>query len=629
MVQRKDIDGATEREKVFALLHSFDDRGMPAAEFESKAIRLLGVPGITTAAALLAHYRTRSTQLQMQPCALAKSDDSRAVADDCLINTFSFYGERHALSKDIDWTSNPGTWHWGHDLNRFGYLRVLSQAFHETGNRAYAQKAIGLILDWVAKNDVADAFPPDRVPYAFASYLNIAIHLEAWTEMLGSLLPAVPDLLSPLEFLRIAKSIHDQLWHLDFVIPEESSNWVTIGTRGQLATLAFFAEMAAARTLCETALLRLGETLRDQVLPDGVQNELTPHYHYCVVNNIDRVFSVEAQLPVPIPDGIRTLYRGMLSYLRQTLTPDGKHLSFNDSDPYCGSGVRALLANPLSRAVLGAEADDEMKSCLYPYAGVVFLREGSRFGSKELYLAFDGGPFGRSHQHEDKLSFWLSAYGRSLIVDPGRHLYDMSEVSFYPYLRSTKAHSTILIDGQGQNSAASPQTWVASQPVPVRYREEGDGSISAEAVYDLGYGPERIPVIHRRRITFHPGKRYWVVDDEVMGTGAHDVESRFQFCPGDVTIKGDFARTHFPEANLLIGFSAGDWTAIRVEKGETAPRAGWYSDGYNLIEPAPALVLQAAKKALPFRTRIWLCPFPGNEPPTGVRDLWKKIRESP
>jgi hypothetical protein len=473
----------------------------------------------------------------------------------------------------------------------------------------------------VAQNDVADAFPPDRVPYAFASYLNIAIHLEAWAETLGSLLPVEPKLLSPLEFLRIAKSIHDQLWYLDFVIPETHGNWVTIGTRGQLGTLAFFAEMAAARPLCETALSRLGETLRDQVLPDGVQDELTPHYHYCVVNNINLVLNVEAYLPVPVPEDIRILFRGMLGYLRQTATPDGKHLAFNDSDPYCGADVRKLLATPQSCAVLGAEADEETKSRLYPYAGVVFLREGSRFGSKELYLAFDGGPFGRSHQHEDKLSFWLSAYGRSLIVDPGRHLYDWSEASFFPYLCSTKAHSTILIDGQGQNSAACPQTWIARQPVPIRYDEAADGSISAEAEYDLGYGPERIPVTHRRRITFYPGKRYWVVEDEVTGAGAHDVESRFQFCPGDVTVQGDFARTHFPEANLLIGFSADDWTAVRVEKGETAPRAGWYSDGYNLIEPAPALVLCAEKKTLPFRTRIWLYPFPGSEPPAGAPRL--------
>jgi hypothetical protein len=34
MVRRSDIKGATEREKVFALLHSFDDRGMTDTEFE-------------------------------------------------------------------------------------------------------------------------------------------------------------------------------------------------------------------------------------------------------------------------------------------------------------------------------------------------------------------------------------------------------------------------------------------------------------------------------------------------------------------------------------------------------------------------------------------------------------------
>lgn len=625
-MQHSEINGETEREKIFTLLHSFDDRGLPGAEFERRTIQLLGVPGIDSAKEMLGHFRERFRHLSAETSSLAKSDETLTVADDCLANTFSFYGERHQLLEPMDWTANPGTAHWGHDLNRFGYLQNLCQAFQTTGNRVYADKAIALILHWVSRHDVADAFPLTRVPYVFASYLNIAIHLEVWAQTLVQLLPAIPDLLSPMDFLRIVKSIHDQLCYLDFVIEETDGNWGTIGTRGQLATLAPFAEMDAARQLSETALTRLDVMLRDQVLPDGVQDELTPHYHYCVVNNISRVFSVEAYLPVPVPEGIRARYRGMLSYLRQTVTPDGKHLSFNDSDPDCGPGVLKILASPQSRTVLGAEADTEITSRIFPYAGVVFLREGSRFGARELYLAFDGGPFGRGHQHEDKLSFWLSAHGRSLIVDPGRHLYDWSEVSFYQYLISTRAHSTLRIDGQDQNSRSCPQTWVAKTPMPLLFRVNQDGSIVTEAAYDLGYGPDRIPVTHHRRIEFYPAQQYWVVEDEVTGDGAHDVESRFQFCPSEVTVEGDFARTHFAEANLLIGFSARDWTTVRVDKGEDHPRAGWYSDGYNKIEAAPALALYASQKTLPFRTRMWLYPFPGNEPPTGTHQRWQTLK---
>ena len=50
----------------------------------------------------------------------------------------------------------------------------------------------------------------------------------------------------------------------------------------------------------------------------------------------------------------------------------------------------------------------------FPYAGVALLRQRQDCG--DLYLAFDAGPYGRSHQHEDRLGLWLFAYGRNLLA---------------------------------------------------------------------------------------------------------------------------------------------------------------------------------------------------------------------
>jgi hypothetical protein len=59
---------------------------------------------------------------------------------------------------------------------------------------------------------------------------------------------------------------------------------------------------------------------------------------------------------------------------------------------------------------------------------VAFLCQ--RQDREDRYLAFDAGPYGRSHQHEDKPGFWLFAYGRNFLVDPGRHLDDNSAQSY-------------------------------------------------------------------------------------------------------------------------------------------------------------------------------------------------------
>ena len=44
-----------------------------------------------------------------------------------------------------------------------------------------------LILDWIAKCDFSRAFT--TTPYVFGSYLNQAIHCEAWCHGLRQLLP--------------------------------------------------------------------------------------------------------------------------------------------------------------------------------------------------------------------------------------------------------------------------------------------------------------------------------------------------------------------------------------------------------------------------------------------------------
>ena len=72
----------------------------------------------------------------------------------------------------------------------------------------------------------------------------------------------------------------------------------------------------------------------------------------------------------------------------------------------------------------------------------------------------------------------------------------------------------------------------------------------------------------------------------------HTVESRFQFAPGEVVIKGASATTSFPDANVRVSWDAAAWADARVISGYGADlpweqREGWYSDGYNLIEPAP------------------------------------------
>jgi hypothetical protein len=605
-----------DRAAAFAALGSFDDRGLSDAEFTSRALDLLDakrIPGL--AEARQAGDPDRALDAVFHACRGDRAAPGKAAADaaklaaanEVLEHRFSFYGEQHQLPPGIDWDANPGTAHWGHDLNRFTFLSPLTQAYLATGDTRYSRKAIELILDWIAKSDPSRCFAGSR--YVWGSYLNNAIHCQAWCASLATLVAC--DQVRPIELLRVLKSVHDQLAYLEIVTNGHAGNWPTIGMQGMLQCLGTFPVFRDTDRFADYCAAELRDQIANQVLPDGVQDELTPHYHRVVIGNLLnarralRVLNRELD-----PQTLQTLGK-MLHYSQQAIVPDGsKQVAFNDSDP----GVTANFAKTLAEFDLASmlTPPEQLGPEVFPYAGVAFLRQRQDRG--DLYLAFDAGPYGRSHQHEDRLGFWLFAFGRNLLVDPGRHLYDSSARSYYSYLRSTAAHSTIRIDGQNQHSAGRRDTWIAKQPLELDWRVT-EHEVRACGVYDLGYGRDNgIAVTHRREIVF-VNERFWVVFDVVQGDGEHLIESRFQFAPGELHVSGTNARTGFDDANLLlVAAPTAAFTEARVVRGEENPRGGWYSDSYNKIEPAPALVL-SLRNTLPWRAATLLFPYRGTEPP--------------
>jgi hypothetical protein len=604
---------AMDRAAVYAALGSFDAQGLADDAFIAHSLTLLEparVPGLggpqPLEAVLKACGRPFTEKGEVEASVLR-------AADEALQNRFTFYGEPHTLPESIDWDFNPGTAHWGHDLNRFSYLDPLVRAFFKTGDDRYSRKAVGLILDWIAKCDFARAFAGGG--YAFGSYLNNAIHAQAWSRVVAQL--AAAGQVRPIELLRILKSLQEHLAYLEIVTNGHHGNWPTIGCMGMLATLEALPVLKDTDRFADYCRTSLAAQVAEQVLPDGVQDELTPHYHQVVINNL--CTSLRSLRALGRELDLRTLetLRAMVRYSQQTTVPDGsKQVAFNDSDPSAAPRLKEQLG-PLGLSGFLRPAS-ELGPEVYPYAGVAFLRQRADEG--DLYMAFDAGPFGRAHQHEDKLGFWLFAYGRNFLVDPGRHLYDNSPASFREHMKSTRAHSTILVDGLGQNSVGCRDTWIAQAPLDLGWRV-GPEEIRARGQYELGYGPDNaVKVVHTREMVFVRNS-FWVMFDELTGDGLHEIESRFQFAPGPVGLEGMKARTLFPDANLLVWPAGMPATAkARIEEGAQNPRGGWYSDGYNKIEPAPALALTVTAR-LPVRIATLLLPYRGSVPPAVTFDF--------
>jgi uncharacterized heparinase superfamily protein len=609
---RRDLEylRTLNRAQVYAVLGSFDDRDLDEASVVSQALALVDhepAKSPEVAAATFFQHCCQLAAASVKP-APGLPAETLASAEAALENRFSFYEEQHQLPAEINWDFNPGTAHWGHDLNRFSYLGPLTQAQLATGDGRYGRKAVALILDWIAKCDLGRAFT--GTPYVFGSYLNNAIHCQQWCRTVVALLPH--GVLSPVQLLRILKSLHEQVSYLEIVTNGHAGNWPTIGCMGILSTISGLPVLRCRERLANYCSASLATQIAEQILPDGAQDELTPHYHQVVINNLCSAAESLRLLGQELPLAIRQTLRRMVHYAQQTIVPDGSaRVAFNDSDPQVpGESRHEHLRLALARAHLESLLTPmaELGPELFPYAGVAILRQRPSDG--DLYLAFDGGPYGRAHQHEDKLGFWLYAYGRNFIVDPGRHLYDNSAKSFRAYLHSTVAHSTIMVDGLEQHSKSRRETWIAKAPEPIRWQAKA-GELRAAARYDLGYGPDNaLAVIHQREIVFL-AERCWVIFDRVSGAGAHLIESRFHFLPGQLQVTGDRVHTAYEDANLLlVPLASTPYDSVTVVRGGEQPRLGWYSPSYGLLEPSPTVTC-SVRTPLPWLGATLLWPYRG------------------
>ena len=638
---------------IYARLESFNPENLNEAAYERLVLSLLQADlGYGSAAAAHAGFLSRPALGRPLPSDAAESLShvDRRIADDCLEHIFSFKGARHPMGADIDWNNNPGFDHWIHDLNRFNFIPILVNATRESGDEAYVRKAAFLILDWVDKNPVTDSWhwregwsATDSPMGPWKSYLNIAIHLRHWAEAFDDL----KRYWSPMELLRVLKSIHDQCGYLVDIIPTHSNNWVTIGCTGLLNTLGRLPELRIAPAGLTFAGDLIVKSAATQVLDDGVQFELTQGYHVLVARLLLNALECEALPGVKLDPSARALANRMLDYAMQMILPSGDNVAFNDTDPEATDNWRSLLATEGRRigrsdwvyvGTQGAEGDPpQARSQAFENAGVYVMRTG--WTRNDACLVFDGGPWGAAHQHDDRLSFQFAALGRTFIVDPGRYLYDKNNpYSRDQYLALSRAHSTITVDDESQADWWFKNQWVPGPKLTQNHwRDDGDVQ-RVTSVHTLGYGKDGyVRVTHRRSVIFWQPDVVLVMDElvegsdssidvTVEGTGAGDdsaasaiirhVESRLQFYPGDVVHDAQTGVWHtcYDDANLAVmPFLSVDFRAD-VETGLLNPTRGWYSPEVNQIVPSPTLRVHT-RATLPLRSGFVLTPYVGASRP--------------
>ncbi|MFB3897362.1 MAG: alginate lyase family protein [bacterium] len=602
---------------------------------------------------LARYFRVRKTPVWLVDGKINKSTTSDStrintkVADDALqhkflISNFKIIAD-YQYGPKIDWTFNPTTQpdskyarnnEWTFVLNRHYFWKSMGEAYHQTGDEKYAKEFNTQIIDWIDNNPVPVG-KANQSPGSTWRTIEAGIRMSStWPDAFYYFL-ASPNY-TDTAIIKTISSIYDHAQYL--MRYPTKNNWLTMEMNGLYHAGALFPEFKAAEQWRQFAGNRMRKELETQIYPDGAQIELTPGYHNVALTNFMGIVRVAMLNYYPLPDGYLDNIERMFDYDLWLMTPDRNLPPFNDSGMGNIKGIMKEAYRYFPRrsdyqwiATDGKQGSIPTRiSCQFPYAGYYIMRNG--WDTKARYLAFDAGPFGAAHQHEDKLNFILTAYGKPLVVEAGTYAYEDSP--WRRYVLSPYAHNVIFVDGEGQNRRVQPETFLAKTPIMSNWIESAD-YIYAEGSYGSAierYGETNIsPAIVTRKILFvkaGPGKDFWVVLDTMKPNDElpHLYESIFHLDTQEALVSDSTAViTANPNGpNLGIFLKPNPAVQINIVKGQEKPIVqGWISDtkGFNGLRPIPTVSYSLHQSGLQYLLYVFYPVSDNQIPAVKITDL--------
>lgn len=527
----------------------------------------------------------------------------RKLADRFAANELLSCGVWHAFKDRIDWNSNPmpsqyREWTW--QLSRHPFWETLGAAYWATGDEKYAKAFVFQMTDWVRNQPM----PADSGNKASSTWRTI----ETGIRTFGSWPNSFMYFLSSPSFddesvVLMLKSFHDHATHL--MKHPTTGNWLAMEANGLFHIGALFPEFKDAAAWRKTAIDRLYVELDKQVYPDGAQIELAAGYHNVSLNSFEMPVRIARMNELALPADYVSKLERMFHYDLYVSMPNGRMPGLNDSgDTAIGSWMtKATKYYPQRQdfrwaATGGKEgAAPKTLSCAFPFAGHLVMRSG--WDADARYLLLDAGPFGYGHQHEDKLTIVLAAYGRVHVIDPGNYAYDNSQ--WRKYHIDTFAHNTVLVDSLPQRRAGARDRWeyVVKQPLPHTFvtRETFD---YAAAAYDEGYGKRdnRIAT-HQREVVFIKGGAagdFWVIFDSFAPRDdkPHTYDAMYHLNAEAIDIEAADLRVTTRNArgsNLAMIPLKQAGLSVSNQAGQEKPYVqGWVRQGDYGVRPIPTPV---------------------------------------
>ncbi|MCX5671539.1 MAG: alginate lyase family protein [Planctomycetota bacterium] len=505
--------------------------------------------------------------------------------------------------------------------NRHHQLVVLGRAYRATGDVRFAAALKEQLDSWL-----------DQCPYGIGmnwrSPLELGIRLINWVWTLG--LVRDSGVVDEVFRVRLLNSAYLHLWEISRKYSRGSSvNNHLVGEAAgvYIGSTYFYNLKHAARWRARSREILCEEILR-QTYPDGCTREQALGYHLFVLQFFLLAGMVGRRSGEDFPPAYWERLERMFAFVG-ALTEGGRTLPmFGDADdgyvldlggergdpgPWLAVGA-VLYGRADFKAwaggwsepalwLLGREGRERFETIPRPEAlrlasramsdaGYYLLQSGHCDGPDRISVVFDCGELGMgplaAHGHADAMAFTLRAFGEDVLVDPGTYDY-FTYPQWRKYFRSTRAHNTVVIDGQDQSEMLGPFMWGAKAHARCVLWEPIAAGGKVVGEHD-GYTRLADPVVHRRTLELDGLKRELTVADDILTRGSHDVEVCFHLAENCRVRQAVPNRCEIDVGPGGVTIELDPRLSVRTRCGSEDPVGGWVSRGYHRKTPSTTLV---------------------------------------
>ncbi|MEA9414149.1 heparin-sulfate lyase HepC [Flavobacterium sp. PL02] len=546
------------------------------------------------AAALLKYYRTRTgvKSLDFNPADKEKlagkkvNANTLELANNILLHKFKPHKGYPAYDygKDINWQYRPvqdqlvTTF-----LHRTAFWEPLGIVYNSTGDEKYAQEWVLEVRDWIKKNKQG-AYPDDK-DYAWKAFV-VSFRLNHWSGYFNMFLDS--SNFTPAFLMEFLNSYNEQA---NYVM----ANYTDIGNHRLYEALhlmyagSSFPELKQAITWRKSGIEVLNEEIKKQVLPDGVQFELSPSYHIGSIKIFLDALQI-AQLngaENEFPESYRNLVEKMILAVGKYSFPDytfplygnsfltNKTMMLKNYEKWAKAFPQNEQIKYYATDGKSGKQPDYLSSSL-PNAGFYAFRNGWDLAATIMQIKV--GPPAEFHSHPDNGNFVLWIKGLDFTPDSGSFIYanvGNQENSKRDWYRSTKAHQTLTIDNKNIINDAKVIKW---QP---------DGNLQ-----QLSYiNPSYKDLDHQRSFLFID-KTFFVIIDRAIGSATGNLGIHYN-------LKEDSKATLNTSNNSIItNYNDGNNLLIQVldkDKVSLKEESGFVSYQYQKETSRPAFVFEKNK----------------------------------